>query len=395
MRRRPVLSCRRHVWRAGALGRAARARTRATIIAVTGSVGKTGTKEALRLCLKVKGRPTPRWHPTIITGVFPLTLARMPGDTRYGIFEVGMNHPGEITPLSRMIQPHVAIVTTVQPVHLEAFSSVDAIADAKAEIFAGLEPDGGAVLNRDNAHFKRLRDAAEQQGAGRVVSFGEHEDADVRLLDVVLAETYSTVTASIEGTVMTYKLGAPGRHLVMNSLGVLAVVNVIGGDLALAGLSLAQVSPPKGRGARLSLEVPGGIATVIDESYNANPASMRAALELLGMSEPGKGGRRIAVLGDMLELGDDGPGLHAELAQAADDAGADIVYACGPNMAHLWEALAQTRRGIYAQVSEGLEDVLLDTVQAGDVIMIKGSLGSRMGPLVEALCAKFQPRTVA
>lgn len=378
-----------------ALGVAARARSTGAIIAVTGSVGKTGTKEALRLCLQGQGAT----HASVASynnhwGV-PLTLARMPAGTQYGIFEVGMNHPGEIVPLSAMIRPHVAIVTTVQPVHLAAFGSVEAIADAKAEIFSGLEPGGAAVLNRDNPHFQRLRDAAKNHGADRIISFGRSEDADVRLTDVILGPTYSTVSASIDGTDMTYKLGAPGEHLVINSLGVLAVVDAVGGDLALAGLSLADVRPPKGRGARLTLEVPGGNATLIDESYNANPASVRAALALLGMADPGSGGRRIAVLGDMLELGEDGPRLHAELAAAADDARADIVYACGPNMAHFWEALAECRRGVYAQASEGLTDALLETVQAGDVIMIKGSLGSRMGPLVEALCAKYQPRTVA
>ena len=377
------------------LGRAARARCEGTIVAVTGSVGKTGTKEALRLCFEAQG-PT---HASVASynnhwGV-PLTLARMPRDTRYGIFEVGMNHPGEITPLTAMIRPHVAIVTTVQPVHLEAFASVDAIADAKAEIFSGLEPGGTAVLNRDNHHFERLRAAALEQGAERIVCFGRDASADVRLTDAILEASYSIVSAVADGAEMTYKVGAPGEHLVLNSLGVLAVVLAVGGDLAKAGFSLSRVRPPKGRGARLVLEMPGGGATLIDESYNANPASMRAALALLGMSEPGTGGRRIAVMGDMLELGADGPALHAELASVCDDARVDIVYACGPNMAHLWEALDKSRRGVYSDTSEGLKSPLLDAVRAGDVIMVKGSLGSKMGPLVEALCDKFVPRQIA
>ena len=374
-----------------ALGRAARERCGGTIMAVTGSVGKTGTKEALRLCFEGQGAT----HASVASynnhwGV-PLTLARMPRDTRYGIFEVGMNHPGEITPLVAMIRPHIAIVTTVQPVHIEAFASVEAIADAKAEIFSGLEPGGTAILNRDNPHFERLRAAAAQAGAARIITFGRDPSADVRLSDAVLDVSYSTVTATVEGTEMTYKLGAPGEHLVLNSLGVLAVVHAAGGDLALAGLSLADVRPPKGRGAQLALQVPGGTATLIDESYNANPASMRAALALLGMGMPGAGGRRIAVMGDMLELGSDGPRLHTELAPAIDDAKVDIVYACGPNMAHFWEAVADQRRGVYAETPDGLKEPLLDVVRAGDVIMIKGSLGSRMGPLVEALCDKFKP----
>lgn len=377
------------------LGRAARDRCKGTIVAVTGSVGKTGTKEALRLCLEGQGAT----HASVASynnhwGV-PLTLARMPRDTRYGIFEVGMNHPGEITPLVAMIRPHIAIVTTVQPVHLEAFPSVEAIADAKAEIFSGLEPDGTAILNRDNPHFERLNTAATAAGAARILTFGRDPSADIRLTDVVLEASYSTVTASVEGTEMTYKLGAPGEHLVLNSLGVLTVVDALGADLALAGLSLAGVRPPKGRGAQLALRVPGGSATLIDESYNANPASMRAALALLGMGVPGPGGRRIAVVGDMLELGADGPRLHAELAPAIDDAKVDIVYACGPNMAHFWDALTESRRGVYAETSDGLKESLLDVVRAGDVVMVKGSLGSKMGPLVEALCEKFKPHVEA
>ncbi len=371
------------------LGAAARARCAGKIIAVTGSVGKTGSKEALRLCLERQGRT----HASVASynnhwGV-PLTLARMPADTEYGIFEVGMNHPGEIVPLAKMIRPHVALITTVQPVHLEAFASVEEIADAKAEIFSGVEPGGTAVLNRDNDHYERLRSAAAVAGITEVVGFGRDERAEVRLIEVLPAPSFSTITASIAGTALTYKLGAPGEHLVLNSLGVLGVVHALGGDLALAGLGLAQVQPPKGRGARVSLAVPGGAVTLIDESYNANPASMRAALALLGMSSPERGGRRVAVIGDMLELGADSQKLHAELSAACDDAQVDIVYACGPSMAHLWEVLAESRRGIYAEASDGLREPLLAMVQAGDVIMIKGSLGSRMGPLVEALCEKF------
>ncbi len=378
-----------------ALGRAGRARCDGTIIAVTGSVGKTGTKEALRLCFEGQGAT----HASVASynnhwGV-PLTLARMPRETRYGIFEVGMNHPGEIAPLSAMIRPHIAIVTNVQPVHLEAFASVEAIADEKAAIFSGLEPDGTAVLNLDNPHFERLRAAATGRGVERIITFGRDETADVRLTDLVIMPSCSIVSATANGVDMTYNVGAPGEHLALNSLGVMAVVVAAGGDLALAGLSLAGVRPPKGRGARLVLEVPGGTATLIDESYNANPASMHAALALLGMSEPDTGGRRIAVMGDMRELGAEGPGLHTELAPASDDARVDIVYACGPNMAHLWEALADFRRGVYAETSEGLKEPLLDLVRPGDVIMVKGSLGSKMGPLVEALCEKFKPQGTA
>lgn len=375
------------------LGRAGRARSAARIIAVTGSVGKTGTKEALRLALAQEG-PV---HASVASynnhwGV-PLSLARMPSDARYGIFEVGMNHPGEITPLARMIRPHVVVVTTVAPVHLGNFASIEEIADAKAEIFAGLEPEGSAVLNRDNSHFDRLRQAAVAARAGKIVGFGEHAEAEARLEKVVLHATCSCVSASICGRAATYKLGAPGHHLVMNSLGVLAVVECVGADLALAALGLAEMSAPKGRGARHRLAVGGGWFTLVDESYNANPVSMRAAIATLGIAEPGPRGRRIAVLGDMLELGEAAPELHAGLASALDDAAVDLVYACGANMAQLWEALPQARRGVYATDAAGLARNVADAVEAGDVIMIKGSLGSRMGPLVEMLMDRYRRST--
>lgn len=377
------------------LGVAARTRFGGRAIAVTGSVGKTGSKEAMRLCFEDQGKTHASQASYNNHWGVPLTLSRLPRETDYGVFEVGMNHPGEITPLTKMIRPHVAIVTTVQAVHLGFFSSLDGIADAKAEIFDGLEPGGTAVLNRDNQYFDRLRAAAEKNGAARIIGFGEDERADCRLTDVILRDDGSTVSASVMGMDVTYNIGAPGKHFVINSLAVLAAVHAAGADVALAALALAKVRAPKGRGARLSLMLPGGDVTLIDESYNANPASMRAALELLAMAAPGVGGRRIAVLGDMLELGDEGPREHTELASAVDDADADIVYACGPNMAHLWDALDETRRGVYAEASDGLGDALVDEVRAGDVVMIKGSLGSRMGPLVEALCAKYEPRADA
>jgi UDP-N-acetylmuramoyl-tripeptide--D-alanyl-D-alanine ligase len=375
------------------IGRAGRARSGARIIAVTGSVGKTGTKEALRLALAKDGTV----HASAASynnhwGV-PLSLSRLPADARYGVFEIGMNHPGEITPLARMIRPHVAVITTVAPVHLGNFASVDEIADAKAEVFAGLAPGGTAVLNRDNPYYDRLREAALAAGAGRVVGFGEHDRAEARLEKVVLHATCSCVSASICGHKVTYKLGAPGRHLVMNSLAVLAVVDCVGADLALAALALADMSAPKGRGARHRLAIGRGYFTLVDESYNANPVSMRAAIATLGTAKPGPRGRRIAVLGDMLELGEAAPRLHAELASALDDAGIDLVYACGPNMARLWEALPQARRGVHADDAAGLAETVADTIEAGDVVMIKGSLGSRMGPLVEMLLARHPALT--
>jgi UDP-N-acetylmuramoyl-tripeptide--D-alanyl-D-alanine ligase len=369
---------------------AARARCNAKVVGITGSVGKTGTKEALRLALSPEGET----HASVASynnhwGV-PLSLARCPQTAKFAIFEIGMNHPGEIEPLARLVRPHVAIVTTVEPVHLEFFSSLEGIADAKSEIFFGLEPDGTAVINRDNPHYGRLRRKAEDAGVGRIISFGAHEEAHARLLNFSLHPDCSTVHASILGTEVTYKLGGPGYHLIVNSLAVLAAVVLVGGDLALAALALAELKPATGRGARITLGTPGGTtALLIDESYNANPASMRAALALLGKAALGPRGRRIAVLGDMLELGAKGPALHRELAEAVMANAVDLVFCSGPLMLELWEALPTERRGGYAKTSAALESSVLAVVRPGDAIMIKGSLGSRMGPLVKALERRY------
>jgi UDP-N-acetylmuramoyl-tripeptide--D-alanyl-D-alanine ligase len=371
------------------LAAAARARSSARIAAITGSVGKTGTKEALRLVFERQAET----HASAASynnhwGV-PLSLARMPQTAEFGVFELGMNHAGEIAPLTRLVRPHVAIVTTVEPVHLEFFSSVEAIADAKAEIFFGVEPGGAAVVNRDNAHFVRLREAARAAGVGRIVSFGEHVDADARLGQVALRADCSAITANILGAEVTYKVGAPGRHVVLNSLVVLAAASLLDADLAVAALTLAELQPPAGRGARQTLAVPGGSALLIDESYNANPASMRAALALLGQMPMGSRGRRIAVLGDMLELGPRGRELHSALVEAVLAHDIDLVFCCGPLMRALWDALPSARRGGYAETSAALEAAVLGEVQAGDAVMVKGSLGSKMATIVAALTRKF------
>jgi UDP-N-acetylmuramoyl-tripeptide--D-alanyl-D-alanine ligase len=374
------------------LARAARARSTAKIVAVTGSVGKTGTKEALRLALSADGET----HVSAASynnhwGV-PLSLARCPQSARYAVFEIGMNHAGEITPLTALVRPHVAIVTTVAPVHLEFFGSVDKIADAKAEIFTGVVPGGVAVLNRDNDQYDRLARAAKVAGISRIVTFGENAQADARLVKLALQAETSCVHADILGHDVTYKLGAPGRHLVMNSLAVLAAVSLTGADLALGALALARLQPPTGRGARLTLTVPGGTALLIDESYNANPASMGAAVALLGQAPVGPNGRRIAVLGDMLELGGEGPALHRALAAPIDAAGIDLVFCSGPQMRSLWDALPPGRRGGYADTAAALEPAVLAEIRAGDALMVKGSLGSKMGPLVRALERQFPPQ---
>jgi UDP-N-acetylmuramoyl-tripeptide--D-alanyl-D-alanine ligase len=372
------------------LARAARARAQAKIIAVTGSVGKTSTKEALRLTLAADGET----HASIASynnhwGV-PLSLARCPATARYAVFEIGMNHAGEIEPLTRLVRPQVAIIITVEPVHLEFFRSVEAIADAKAEIFLGLEPGGAAVINRDNPQFARLDRGARNAGVARIVSFGEHAGADARLIRCALQSEGSTVEAQIFDTNVTYKLGAPGRHLVLNSLAVLAATVLVGADLALAALALAKLQPASGRGTRSTLETAGGTALLIDESYNANPASMRAALGLLGHSDLGPRGRRIAVLGDMLELGPQGRDLHRELAESVLANGVDLVFCCGPLMRGLWEALPPGRQGGYAETSTALEPQVLAAIQTGDAVMVKGSLGSRMAPIVKALQNRYR-----
>ena len=372
-----------------ALARAARARSAAKFIGVTGSVGKTGTKEALKLALSANGET----HASAASynnhwGV-PLSLARCPADARYAVLEMGMNHAGEIAPLTKLVRPHVAIITAIEPVHLEFFASVEAIADAKAEIFLGLEPGGAAVINRDSPHFAQLQNQAKAANAGRIVSFGEHAKAEARLLKVALQPDSSTAQARILGADVAYRLGAPGRHVVMNSLAVLAAASLAGADLALAALALSSLKPPGGRGERIALDLPGGDALLIDESYNANPASMRAALALLGQAPVGPRGRRIAVLGEMLELGPQGAELHRGLAAAAVDNSVDLVFCAGSLYREFWEALPSERRGGYAVTAAALEADVLGALRAGDAVMVKGSLGSKMGPIVKALIRQF------
>lgn len=374
------------------LARASRARSKAKIIAVTGSVGKTGTKEALRLALSPDGETFASAASYNNHWGVPLSLARCPASAAYAVFEIGMNHAGEITPLVQLVRPHIAIVTTVEPVHLEYFGSVEKIADAKAEIFSGLEPGGVAVLNRDNGQYARLAAAARAAKVSRIVTFGESAEADARLVRHSMQPESSCVHANILGQDVTYKLGAPGKHIILNSLGVLAAVSLAGADLALAALALNQLTAPTGRGARTTLALPGGNALLIDESYNANPASMAAAIALLGQADVGPQGRRIAVLGDMLELGGEGEKLHRALAAALEAAKADLVFCSGPLMHSLWQALPSSRRGGYAETAAELEPAVLDAIRGGDAVMVKGSLGSKMGPIVKALERQYPGR---
>jgi UDP-N-acetylmuramoyl-tripeptide--D-alanyl-D-alanine ligase len=377
-----------------ALARASRARMGGRVIAVTGSVGKTTTKEALRLALSADGAT----HASVASynnhwGV-PLSLARCPATAKYAVFEIGKNHAGEITPLTKLVRPHVAVVTAIEPVHLEYFGTLEKIAEAKAEIFAGVESGGAAVLNRDNAQFAQLGAAARAAGIKRIVSFGEHAEADARLMRLSLQSDSSTIEARVLGQSVTYKVGTPGRHNALNSLAVLAAASLAGADLALAALALGNLKPPSGRGTRSVLTVPGGNVLLIDESYNANPASMRAAIALLGQAPVGQQGRRIAVLGDMLELGPQGGELHRALAKVIAETGVDVVFCAGPLMQQLWEALPSRARGGYSETAAALEPVVIEAIRAGDAVMVKGSLGSKMGPIVKALEKQF-PRQIA
>lgn len=372
-----------------ALGRASRTRLQAKVLAVTGSVGKTSTKEALLRVLSAQGAT----HASVASfnnhwGV-PLTLARCPADSKFAVFEIGMNHPGEIIPLVGMVRPHIAIVTTVEPVHLEFFDSVEAIADAKAEIFTGVEPGGAAVLNADNPHFARLTRQAKAAGVARIVSFGTEEKADARLIDLSLHAESSAVHANVLGNDITYKIGMPGRHMAINTLAVLAAASLAGADLALAALALSEMRAPSGRGVRETLHVPNGTATLIDESYNANPASVAAALNVLGQAAVGPRGRRIAVLGDMLELGPKSAELHSGLARAVTSNNVDKVYCCGPLMRHLFDAVPPNLQGAHAPDSAALESEVVGALRPGDVVMVKGSLGSKMKLIVAALQKSF------
>jgi UDP-N-acetylmuramoyl-tripeptide--D-alanyl-D-alanine ligase len=370
------------------LGVAARARTRARIVAVTGSVGKTSAKEMLRVALAGAG-PT---HASAASynnhwGV-PLTLARMPAASAFGVFEIGMNHAGEIAPLVAMVRPHAALVTTIAPVHVEHLGSLEAIAQAKAEIFTGVEPGGTIVLNRDAPQFALLEQRA-RLARREVKTFGADALADARLLR--FDPENARVEASVHGREIAFSLGAPGLHMVQNALGVLLAVEALGADLRQGAATLAEFSAQRGRGERMTLHGADGAFTLIDESYNANPASMRAALALLGATIPGAGGRRVAVLGDMLELGADAAGLHAALASDLSRNKVDLLFCAGPLMRGLFDASPQAIRGSWAERSADIEQSVFDAARGGDVVMVKGSNGSAMGPVVAALRAHFSP----
>ncbi len=375
------------------LGSAARDRIQGKVAAVTGSVGKTSTKEMLLAMLGDQGRA----HASVASynnhwGV-PLTLARMPADTEFAIIEIGMNHPGEIEPLARLARPDVAMVTTVAAAHLEAFESVAGIAEEKAAIFAGLSKGGVAVINADLEHTPILQQRAAACGALEV-SFGE-EAVDFVMKDVNVQAETTVVQAEHGGTPLLFKIATPGRHFAMNGLGALAVCEALGADLALGAQSLGRWSPYKGRGVREKI-VLDPVEThltldLIDDSYNANPTSLGAALEVLAAAEVTHDigrvskGRRIAFLGDMKELGADAEALHAALAAHQAVAELDVVHCIGPLMKSLYQALPEHQRGDWFETSVEMLEGLRGRLDSGDVVLAKGSLSMKLGLIVDAI----------
>lgn len=374
------------------LGQAARARNRGQIVAVTGSAGKTTTKEAIRTVLSAAGET----HYSVKSfnnhwGV-PLMLARLPREAQFGVFEIGMNHAGEITPLTRLVRPHIAVVTTVAAAHLEFFNSIADIAAAKAEIFLGLEPGGTALLNADHDYLHILLAHARAARVGRVVTYGFDEGADWRIASVTQRGDGTVAQVVHEGQVVTLELKVPGRHMVANAVAALAVAHLSGEGTDVAARALAGFGAPEGRGLTVRLGPSDKPLLLVDESYNANVASMRASLEVYANVRP-PSGRKVLILGDMLEMGPQGPGLHAGLADAVLATGADRIALIGPVMAVLHEELA--RRGGKAQLShatsiDAAAENLLAELAYGDAVMVKGSKGVRLAALVQSIRDRFK-----
>jgi len=368
-----------------ALATAARARSAARIAAVTGSVGKTGSKEMLAACLATLGRAQANAGNLNNHIGAPLSLARLRAETEFAVFELGMNHADEIRPLTRMVRPHAALITTVEPVHIEFFDSVEAIADAKAEILEGIEPGGAAVLNADNRHFDRLCQRASEAGVARIVSFGTAETADARLLYFRAEDGGTRVSASIAGERHDWTVGGAGEHWARNSLGVVATLHALGVDIAACLPALASVGPSRGRGARLEIVTEGGPITLLDESYNASPPAVRAALAVFAGIEPRAHGRRVAVLGDMRELGDAAAEAHAGLRDAVVEAKPDRVFLVGPEMTALRRVLPAGMVAAHGDRSEDIAEAIAASLGPGDVVLVKGSLGTNMKPIVQAI----------
>ncbi|MFM9938600.1 MAG: UDP-N-acetylmuramoyl-tripeptide--D-alanyl-D-alanine ligase [Hyphomicrobiaceae bacterium] len=379
------------------IGVAARARLApvARVVAITGSAGKTGTTAMLKACLAATGGGihAPEKSYNNHWGV-PLTLARMPADTHYAVFEIGMNHAGEIRPLVKMVRPHIAVITNVLPVHVGNFADGErGVARAKAEIIEGVEPHGSLLLPEDNPHSALLYAVAREHGI-LAFGFGEGATASVHATSFQLDPDGTTVMAAfeIEESEMTsWRLGAPGLHLAQNSVAVAGVLALLGVPLWEGLLPLREFQSAAGRGARLELPTPAGPMLLIDESYNANPASVAAALSAMATVGRDRFPRRIAVLGDMLELGPQAADFHTGLKPAVDASGANLVFCCGPNMKRLYESLPPERRGQWGPASNDIVAPVAQALQAGDVVMVKGSLGSRMAPIVAAIKKRFAP----
>jgi len=369
-----------------ALAKAARKRADAKVFAITGTAGKTGAKDVLAKALSMQG-PTHAAVKSFNNHVgAPLSLARMPGDTRFAIFEVGMNAPGEIEPLSRLIRPHAALITTVGKGHMAAFRDEADIAKEKASLFAGLEPGGVAILNGDNCHYDLLKKAAKHYGAKEILTFSASKKADAHLLKSVEHETCSCLSAEVGETVVTYKVSMPGRHWVLNSLGILLTIKAVGGDLALAGLALAGYVPQAGRGMIFDIQTERGPIRVVDESYNANPVSLRAALEVFAKMTPSaKRGRKIAVLGDMEELGRNAAAEHLSLAPEVAAAGVEVLYAKGPGMEALLQKMQPAVSGFSISDNAGICQKLSQDLTKGDLIMVKGSRRAGLDEVVDHL----------
>ena len=369
------------------LGRAGRERSAARIASVTGSVGKTSTKDALRSMLAAQAATEASAASYNNHVGVPISLARLPADARYGVFEIGMNHPGEIEPLARQVAADVGVITNVEAAHIGHMGSEEAIADEKACLFAGMRDGAVAVLNRDSRHYERLTGHARRFGVSRIVGFGKNAAAEARLLACRLQDSGSDVEALIHGRRIEYRLGAAGEHWVLNSIAALAVVEALGADVDRAAASLAEVKASPGRGARRWLKFGRGTVELLDESYNANPASVRAMLAVLARTEPAPGGRRLLAMGDMRELGEYADDLHAGLADAVAASGAAQVFLCGPHMRALWQRLAAAQKGVHRPDSAALAGEVASALRAGDVIAIKGSLGSKMKNVVDAVLA--------
>ncbi len=376
-----------------ALGRAGRARSRARVVAVTGSVGKTSTKEMLRAVLAGQGRVHAAEASFNNHWGVPLTLARMPADCDFAVIEIGMNHPGEIAPLARMARPHVAMITTIAAAHMAAFDGIEGIAREKATIFQGLEPGGVAVIPSGLDVTPILADAA--RAAGRVLRFGPSPTDDYALVEATVAQDTTIVQATRHGAPFLFKIRSAGRHFAMNALGVLAVAESVGADPAIAACDLGLWQPVAGRGLRETIHLDPVeeemTIDLIDDAYNANPTSLDAALHVLAVAEPRHGvgrhiaGRRIVVLGDMLELGEQENALHAAVADHPTLAEIHLVHCVGPRMRHLWNALPRQKRGEWHENAADLAARARFLVDAGDVVLVKGSKGSRVSLVVDAL----------